>query len=387
MRHRLCSAFMIVVLLSAAGCGARDQRRQPPAATASGAAAPADASGRTPPAGAADAAGAARVDRARLSAELAVLTSSEPVPQKILDLFAAEYGIRVTFRKVSSDKDLLNSVRSGGSAPDLVVLPGHAVKALAEEGLLSPLNKSNIPNAAHLDPRRLKPPFDPDNRYSLPYLWGTRGLIFNTGYVTETVDSWRVLWNPEYRGRVVLQDDPRDVIGLGLRMLGYSYNETDRPKIEEAEAKVKEMLPNVRAFLAESPRDMLVSGEAWLAQVESGEAARILLDNPNFQYVIPREGGVMWMDNWAVPKAASRQYTAEVFINFLNRPNVARLFAEAVPYGSPNAKGLRLADPRYRNNRAAYAPEDWLKRTEWLQDVGEAAEWYAHAMDELKASR
>lgn len=375
MKRRLISILATLVMVALlAACGGT-----PSSAPSGGSGTP--SGGDTDGGSAVDADG---VDRSKLSKELNFFNWTEYMPQEILTMFEQEYGVRINYDMYSSNEELLAKLQAGGANYDLIVPTDYMVKIMADQGMLEVLDHDNIPNMKYLDPQHMNLPFDPGNVFTVPYMWGTTALVYNTKYVQEPVDSWLVLWDPKYKGRVILNDDVRGVVGLGLHALGYSLNDTDPDHLEQAKQKLIELMPNVKAFDSDSPKTKLLAEEVWIGQVWNGEAALLMQESDNFKYVIPKEGASIWMDNMAIPKGAKNKYTAEVFINFLLRPEVSKLLGEEFPYGLPNKAAIELLPEELRNNSAAYPPSEWISRTEWIMDVGEATETFDRIFTEVK---
>lgn len=316
--------------------------------------------------------------------QLNVFIWTEYLPQSVIDAFSKEYGVKVNYDTYSSNEEMLAKLTAGASGYDVIVPSDHIVTILLNKDLLLPLDKEQLPNLVNIDPQFLDKDFDPGNKYTVPYMWGTVGIAVNTEKVKEKITSAKDLWNPKYKGRIVLLDDPREIIGLTLQMLGKSRNSTNPADLEAAKAKLKELLPSVKAFDSDSPKSLLLSGEAYLGVVWSGEAALANIENPNIAYVIPSEGGGMWMDNLAIPKTSKNKELAQKFINFLLRPEVSVELSKAYPYGNPNKAALALLDPKLLANKASYPPAESLKHVEWLKDVGAATTEYDRVWTELK---
>lgn len=322
--------------------------------------------------------------KAKSGGELSFYNWTEYMPQEILDQFTQETGIQIIYDMYSSNEDLYAKMQAGGTSYDLIVPSDYMVQIMVAEDMLAPLDKANIPNFKYVGEAYQNQPFDPGNVYSVPYMWGTTALVYNTEFVPEPADSWAILWDPKYKGKVILNDDSRGVVGLGLNVLGYSLNETDPARLEQAKQKLLELVPSVVAFDSDSPKSKLLAGEAWLGQVWNGEAALLMQEDPKFKYVIPKEGASIWMDNMAIPKGARNKQNAEAFINFLLRPEVSKRLGEEFPYGLPNPEAIKLLAPEVRNNTASYPPEEWLSRTEWIEDVGDATELFDRIYTEVK---
>jgi spermidine/putrescine-binding protein len=306
------------------------------------------------------------------------------MPEAVLRGFEREYGVKVNYDTYSSNEEMHAKLKAGGTGYDIIVPSDYMVQVLRRENLLEPINFANIPNWSNIGDDYKDWYFDPGNRYTVPYMWGTTGIAYDASKIKREIKSWEDLWDPEFAGKVVLPDDAREVIGIALKTLGYSKNSTDPAELARAKAKLKRLAPNVKAYNSDSPKTLLLSGEVWIGAVWSGEAALARRENPNIAYVLPREGAGIWMDNLAIPRGAPHKYTAEVFINYLLRPEVSALLSEAYPYGNPNVASYDYTDPAYLRNPISYPPRKALFNAEWLMDIGEAMELYDRIWTEIK---
>nr|MBO2508594.1 ABC transporter permease [Bacillota bacterium] len=312
---------------------------------------------------------------------------TEYMPDDVIRDFEAEYGVRVVVDNYSSNEEMLAKLQAGGQGQyDVVVPSDYTIEIMVRQGLLEPLDRSKIPNMANLAEEHRDPSYDPGNQYTVPYMWGTAGIAYNKAYVDPEPTSWADIWDPKYAGRIVLLDDSRVIPGMALQLLGYSMNETDPARLEEAKAKLLELAPRVKAYDSDSPKSLLISEEVWLGVVWSAEAVLAAQENPNIAYVLPREGGNLWKDNLAIPKDAPHPGWAHVFINYVLRPDVGARIAEAFPYGTPNAEALKLLPEEIRSNPAAYPPVEALRNAEVLVDVGDAVAAFDRILTEMKVA-
>lgn len=312
------------------------------------------------------------VDRSKLSKELYVFNWTEYLPEEILKEFEQAYGVKVRYDTFSSNEEMHAKLKAGTTGYDVVFPSDYMVKVLQREGLLEKIDHANIPNMANLDPKFKGLPFDPKNEYTVPYMWGTTGIVYNTEKIKEgTIKGYKDLWRPEFKGQLVMPDDARETIGAALRAIGHSMNTKDPQVLERAKQKVAELKPNIKAFNSDSPKDLLLGGEVWAGVVWSGEAARVLQESDKFRYVIPEEGVTIWTDNMVIPRGSTRKYTAEVFMNFLLDPQVSARLSKEYPYGNPNLKARELLPEEFRTNMAISPPEESLKNAQWVEDLGD----------------
>ncbi|MBP2017397.1 spermidine/putrescine-binding protein [Symbiobacterium terraclitae] len=312
------------------------------------------------------------VDMSRLSSELNVFTWTEYLPQSVISEFEDLYGVRVNYDAYSSNEEMHAKLKAGASGYDIIIPEIYMVKVLRREGLLEEIDHANVPNLKNIDPRFRGLEHDPNNDYSVPYVWGTTGIVVNKERISpDQIQSWDDLWNPDFAGKLVVPDDAREMVGIALRTMGHGLNTTDPAALEAAKEKLKALKPNVRAFNSDSPKDLLLGGEVWGGVVWSGEAALVMREKEDFQWIIPPEGVTIWIDHVAIPKDAPHKYTAEVFINFLLDPLVSARISAEYPYGNPNKAAMPYIPAEDLANTAINPPAEWLKKAESLDDLGD----------------
>ena len=298
---------------------------------------------------------------------------AEYVPDDVIRDFQREYGIRVIYNVYSNNEELHARLRAGATGYDLIFPSDYIVPVLVEEGLLQEIPHEAIPNLAYVDEQFLDPPFDPGNRYTVPYLWGTTGIGVNTRFVKEEIDSWEALWDPKYRGRIAMLNDPREVFAVALKLLGYSANTRDLEALQEARDLLIEQKPLVLTYDSDNTNHLLAAGEVWMAHGYSGDVLMAADVNPDIVYVVPKEGGIMWMDVMAIPKGARNVDAALKFIDFILRPDVSARLTQVIHYPNPNRGAHEYLDPEVLSDPAIYPPQDVMERMEWIEDLGELA--------------
>ncbi|RRR68971.1 MAG: spermidine/putrescine ABC transporter substrate-binding protein [Candidatus Viridilinea halotolerans] len=326
------------------------------------------------------------VDRAQLASTLYFYNWGDFIDPTILDQFTAEYGVQVVNDLYDSNEDMIAKVRSGSSGYDIVVPSDYAVQLLIEENLLQPLDKLMIDNLRHIDPDYLNTYFDPGNTYSVPYMFGLTGIAYNSAIFPEGVTSWAALFDTAQmeaqRGKFSMLDDERETPGAALKFLGFSYNATEPEVLEQAQALLIAQKPFLASYNSADVNRKLASGEYAIAHCWSGSAlqARLGMEgefsgNPAINFVIPEEGGAIWMDNLAILSESPNAYTAHVFINFLLRPDVAAQNADYVGYITPNEAAIPLMSEEVQALYAAgFAPNDeLLSRLEWIERTAATA--------------
>jgi len=318
---------------------------------------------------------------------------SEYFPQALFDGFTDETGIRVNYDAFSTNEEMFAKISAGASGYDIVLPSDYWVGVMSRAGLLDELDLSKIPNIANADPALPYDLYDPGHKYTVPYMWGSGSLAVDTDKVSEPIDSYMDLWNPDFAGRVVLLDDERQVIGMALLALGYSPNTTDPAELEEAKQLLLQLVPNVRLFDSDTPSSAILTGEADLGLIWNGETGRAFAENPAIACVYSQEGTIFWYDNLAMVKGAEHPEAAHAFMNYVLRPEVSVLITAEFPYSNPNAAALaylQTQDPEaydaYMSFPCTNPPPEALANGFVLADVGSATEIYDTIWTEIKTA-
>ena len=315
---------------------------------------------------------------------------SEYMPETVLEQFQKETGIKVVYSTYDSNEAMYAKLRllDSNNSYDLAVPSTYYVSKMRREGLLAKIDKSRLKNFGNLDEKLINQPFDPDNSYSVPYLWGSTGIAVNTDKVKPgTISKWRDLWKPEFKDRLLLTNDTREVFHMALRVLGYSGNDTDPVHIEAAYHELKKLVPNVRDYNSEAPRMPYLEGETDAGMIWNGEAYMARQENPAIEYIYPDEGVILWLDSLVIPASARHVENAHKFIDFILRPEVAASISEEIGYASPNLAAVATLDEDVRNDRSVYPTAADLKNSEFQTDVGESITVYQKFWERLKTSR
>ncbi|SFR80279.1 spermidine/putrescine transport system substrate-binding protein [Anaeromicropila populeti] len=323
--------------------------------------------------------------------DLYVYNWGEYMDPEVIKQFEKETGLTVSYENFETNEDMLPKVANGAGSYDLVCPSDYMIQHMIEEDLLAELDFNNIPNISNIGSQYMESSkaFDPDNKYSVPYCWGTVGILYNKKMVTEPVDSWSILWDKKYKDNVLMQNSVRDAFGITLKYLGYSLNSTDKEELEEAKEKLIEQKEDgiVQAYVVDQVRDKMIGESAALGVIYSGEAIFTQRENPDLEYVVPKEGSNLWIDSWVVPKNAAHKENAEKFINFLCRADIALMNFEYITYSTPNeaAKAL-IEDENIKNSTVAFPDNATLARCETFQYLGEDAdELYNELWKEVKS--
>ena len=315
------------------------------------------------------------------SNELYVYNWGEYIDEEVIELFEEETGIQVTYDLFETNEEMYPVIEAGAVQYDVVCPSDYMIQKMAENGLLAELNYDNIPNISQINPVYLEKSrgFDPENKYSVPYCWGTVGILYNTSMVAleDVPDEWSDLWDEKFKGEILMQDSVRDAFMVALKSLGYSMNTTDETQLQEAKNLLIQQKPLVQAYVIDQVRDKMLGGEAAIGVIYSGEmlylqeeAERLNLDF-DLEYVIPKEGTNIWIDSWVIPSNAKNKKNAEKWINFLCRPDIAKRNFEYITYATPNQGAFELLEEETRNNKAVFPDLDALDNCEVFQYLGD----------------
>ena len=306
--------------------------------------------------------------------QVIVYNWGEYLDPEVITLFEKETGINVVYEEFETNEIMYPKVQSGAIAYDVVCPSDYMIQRMIENDLLAELNFDNIPNVKNIGQEYFKQSrqFDSENKYSVPYCWGTVGILYNKTMVDEPIDSWSVLWDEKYIDNILMQDSVRDAFAVALKYKGHSLNSTDLDELEEAKELLIEQKPLVQAYVIDQVRDKMIGNEAAIGVIYSGEAIYTQLENPNLEYVIPKEGSNVWIDSWVIPKNAKHKENAEAFINFLCRPDIAKMNFDYITYSTPNTAARELIeDPAIRNSKIAFPDASELERCETFQFLGD----------------
>ena len=322
--------------------------------------------------------------------KLVVYNWGEYIDPEVLTMFEEETGIDIVYEEFETNEILYPKISSGAIAYDVICPSDYMIQRMIENDLLSEINFDNIPNLKNIGKQYLEQSrqFDPENKYSVPYCWGTVGILYNKMMIDEPVDSWSILWDPKYKDNILMQDSVRDAFGVTLKYLGYSLNSTDLDELTEAKNLLIEQKPLVQAYVIDQVRDKMIGNEAALGVIYSGEAIYTQKENPNLEYVIPKEGSNIWIDSWVIPKNAEHKENAEKFINFLCRPDIALMNFEYITYSTPNEAARELIeDESIRNSEIAFPDLSKYDNLETFQYLGtEADQVYGDLWNKVKSS-
>lgn len=303
----------------------------------------------------------------------------EYLDPKTIELFEEETGISVTYEEYETNEIMYPKIVSQAIAYDVVCPSDYMIQRMIENDLLAEINWDNIPNIKNMDPTYMEQSksFDPKNKYSVPYCVGTVGILYNKSMVKEPIDSWDILWNPKYKDSILMQDSVRDAFAVALKRLGHSINSTEVDQLAAAAEDLMEQKPLVQAYVVDQVRDKMIGNEAALGVIYSGEAGYTKRENPDLEYVIPKEGSNVWIDSWVIPKNAQNKENAEKFINFMCRPEIALMNFEYLTYSTPNLKAREMIeDEEIRNSKILFPEPEDLSNCETFQFLGDDVDSY-----------
>jgi spermidine/putrescine-binding protein len=316
-----------------------------------------------------------------LEPELRIYNWSDYIAEDTIPGFEREFGVRITYDTFESNEEMVAKLQAGASGYDLVVPSGYVVPVLAGSGLLAPLDRSLLPNLSNLAPLFRGLPSDPEDRYTVPWQWGTSGIAYRTDKLEQAPDSWGIFQQAEHGGRMTMMDDGREVLGAMLRFRGRSLNSVDPGELAQARTDAIEAKKNLLAYVSAPVKAQLVSGDVWIAQLWNGDTAQARKEQPALAYVIPREGCTIWVDSLVIPASAPHKRAAHAFIDYVLRPEVGAAISRFTGYGTPNqAASERLADP------VPYPSSEELARLEYPIDLGAGTELWDRVFTEVKSA-
>lgn len=307
------------------------------------------------------------------------------IDEELLDKFTKETGIKIIYETYDTNEIMYQKLKNGGNKYDLVFPSDYMIEKMKNEDMLSPIDFNNIPNIRNIDEKFLNPSYDINNEYSVPYFWGTFGILYNTTMVKEKVDSWDILWDKKYKKNILMFDSVRDTMGISLMRLGYSLNTTNYEELEEAKEELLKQKPLVYAYVNDEGKDRLINDEVAMGIIYSGDAVTLMDENENLRYAIPKEGTNKWVDAMCIPKDAENKKEAEMFINFILDPKNAKQNIDYVGYSTPNKAAYDILDDETKENEVAYPKDSIIKNTEVFKDLGDYIKVYDDLWLEIKS--
>jgi len=297
--------------------------------------------------------------------------------------FEKRYGVRVNVDLYDTNEALLAKVQTGNVAYDVLCPSNYPIQILLHQNLLRPLDLSALPHLRNVDPRFLDRDYDPGNRHSVPYVWGSCGIAYRRSKAG-SVDSWGAMWDRRFKGRILMLDDARETFGAALKWKGHSLNTKDPALLAAAQRALIEQKPLVKVYDSANYHDVLLSGDVWLAQGWNGQFAKVMDHEPDIEYVIPKEGASLFIDSLVVPVSAPHPELAHKFLDFTMEAEIAAEICRTMRYSPPNQAAIPLLPPEIRTNPAIFPPPEVLSRLELIEDLGEATVLYDRLWTEVK---
>lgn len=305
------------------------------------------------------------------SDRLVIYNWGDYIDPELLTKFTKETGIEVQYETFDSNEAMYTKIQQGGTTYDIAVPSDYMIDKMIKENLLVKLDKSKIKGLDAIGKEFLNKSFDKQNDYSIPYFWGTVGIVYNDKLVKHAPQHWNDLWKPEYDNNIMLVDGAREVIGLGLNSLGYGLNTKKMSELQQAETKLNQLTPNIKAIVGDEMKGYMVQGDSAIGVTFSGEASEMLDGNKHLHYVVPSEGSNLWFDNLVIPKTVKHQKEAYAFINFMLNPKNAAQNAEYIGYATPNTKAKALLPKSIRDDKAFYPDQKTIKNLEVYNNLGQ----------------
>ncbi|WP_376774523.1 extracellular solute-binding protein [Clostridium thailandense] len=316
---------------------------------------------------------------------LNVFNWSEYLPQSVIDKFEQTYNIKVNYSTFSSNEEMLAKLMAGGGNYDVAVASDFMVEILKKQSLIQEIDRSNIPNLSNIGPQFLNLSFDKGNKYSVPYMYLAGIIAYDSSKIPEgTIKGYKDLWKPELKGSLTLLDDERVIIGITLKKLGYSINETSPEALARAKEELKKLQANVKSYDSDSPKTTLINGESKAIFAWGAEGSLAKRENKNVKYVIPEEGLFLQQDNFVIPKGAKNIKAAELFMNFIMEPEISAEISHYFPYGNPNMAAHQYIDKDILDDEAVYPKDADMKKGEYLKDIGNSVTQLDKIWSEVK---
>jgi len=327
---------------------------------------------------------------------LYVYNWGEYIGEDVVEKFEEETGIKVVYDTFQTNEEMYPIIEAGAIKYDVVCPSDYIIQKMIDNDLLAEIDFDNVPNVSNIDPKYMdkSKAFDPQNKYSVPYCWGTIGILYNTSMVApeDTPTSWKALWDPKYKDDILMQDSVRDAFMVAEKLLGYDVNTTDPEELKKCRDLLIEQKPLVQAYVVDQVRDKMIGGEAAMAVIYSGELLYVqeCLEEAGspyvLKYVIPKEGSNVWIDSWVIPKNAEHKENAEKWINFLCRADIAKDNFDYITYPTPNRAAFELLDPAIREDREVFPSDEDLSKCDVYKYLGaEGDELYDTMWNEVKA--
>jgi spermidine/putrescine transport system substrate-binding protein len=332
------------------------------------------------------AAACSKPDSLREKKKLGVYNWANYIGKSTIYNFERANKLEVIYDTYASNEELLETLDRGTIEADVIFPSDYMVQQLIDDGMLAKLDHKLIPNLVNIDARFKDKPYDPGHKYCIPYTFGTTGLAYNAKYFEGSVEGWGALWDRKFSGKISLLDDSRSAFVPAFRMLGTDINSTDADLLAKATLLMRQQKNLVKAYTSEDYPRLLAEGDVWIAQAYSGEAVKLMRDERSVRYVIPAEGAELWIDNVCIVRRSRRKADAHRFINYLLQPEIAADLTTDTGYATANVKATEKIKPDLLQNPAVFPPPDALARCQFFTHLGDEAENFDTAWEEVKRS-
>lgn len=309
------------------------------------------------------------------------------IDESVISEFEEKYGIKVNYETYATNEDMYVKVKSGATDYDVLIPSDYMISKMIKENMLEKIDFNNVPNYKYIDERFKGLEFDANNEYSVPYMWGVVGIVYNKKMVTEPVDSWNILWDEKYSKQILMLDSQRESIGVALQKLGYSLNTTEKEKLEQAKQELIKQKPLVLAYVGDEIKDKMIAGEAALGIIWAGDAVFMKKQNPDLEFAVPKEGSNLFVDSMVIPKTSKHKKEAEMFINFMCETEIAKKNTEYIGYSTPHTEAYKQLDEETKNDKTAYPDDAVIKRCEVYKDLSDMLKEYDRIWTEVKAAK
>jgi len=316
---------------------------------------------------------------------LSILNYDIYIDRDLLKEFEKENNVKIKYDTYSTPEEMYIKAKAGATSYDLIISSEYMIERMINEGMVNKLNFDNIPNYKYIDEDFKNHPYDPNNEYSVPYFWGTLGILYNKNTVDASSESWAMLWDENHSQRIIMMDSQRDSFAAALKLLGYSLNTVNEKELDEAKELLLQQKPLVMAYITDGAPDIMVNEEADMALVWSGEAVSAMAENENLGFVIPKEGSNIWIDAMFIPSTSKNQPLAEKFINFLCSIEATLRNINEVWYSTVHTEAKKQVDEELLNNPAFNIPDEDIEKMEMFRDPKEFIDLYTERWTEIAA--
>lgn len=309
------------------------------------------------------------------------------IDESVISEFEEKYGINVNYEMYDTNESMYQKIKPGAVNYDVAIPSDYMISKMIKEDMLHKIDFNNVPNYKYIDENFKNLEYDPANEYSVPYMWGTVGILYNKTMVKEAVDSWDILWDEKYKKQILMQDSQRETVGVALQKLGYSLNTRELNELEEAKQELIKQKPLVLAYVVDEVKDKMISGEAALAVVWAGDAVTMIEENPDLDYAVPKEGSNFFVDGMVIPKTSKHKKEAEMFINFMCETETAFKNTDYIGYSTPHTEAKKMLDEDVANDPVAYPSDDVIESCEVYRDLDDMVKVYDRIWTEIKVAK